>query len=384
MRKTSIVPVLLAGSLVLGGCKKREVRPLSAEAPPVRVETLRVEPQPFAITVPITGTLVSTAKVEVKAETTGKVLKFPKEEGDTLRAGEAVIWVDDTYKKLAVQQAEAALQTAEAALERAKVLEAHNRSEYVRAQNLLKSGGITDRDYRAAELADRDARAQVALAAAQLAQARTQLEHARKALADTIVYAPIDGEIQAKLVRPGAYVEPPTAVFVLVDNARLELESHVATGDLGSIRPQQTVNFTVNAFPNETFRGRVIEISPAVQTDSRSAKVRIRVENPDRRLRAGMFAQGAILTGVNQKAIVIPAAAVYRDDRTAKSSYVFVVENGTAQRRNVRIGRERDSAVEIVEGLKPGDVVVAQQSIEIAEGVRVATQPPGETAGAVR
>jgi len=375
---------LIAVSLSLGGCKKREVRQVSAETPPVRVEARRVEPQPFDVTVPITGTLVSTAKVEVKAETTGKVLKFPKEEGEAVRAGEAVIWVDDSYKKLAVLQAEAAVQTAEAALERSKVLEAHNRSEYVRAQNLLKSGGITDRDYRAAELADRDARAQVALAAAQLAQARTQLEHARKALADSIVYAPIDGEIQAKLVRPGAYVEPPTSVLVLVDNSRLELESLVATADLAPIRPHQMVSFSVDAYPGEKFQGRVVEISPAVQPDSRSAKVRIRVENPGRRLKAGMFAQGMILTGVDQKAIVIPAAAVYRDDRTAKTSYVFIVENGAARRRNVRIGRERDSALEIVEGLRAGDIVIAQQSIEVAEGVRVAAQLPVETAASPR
>lgn len=380
----SILFAVIALSLSLAGCKKREVKQASAEAPPVRVDVLRVEPQPFDVTIPITGTLVSTAKVEVKAETTGKVLKFPKEEGDAVRAGEAVVWVDDTYKKLAVQQAEAALRTAEAALERAKVLEAHNRLEYVRAQNLLKSGGITDRDYRAAELAERDARAQVALASAQIAQARTQLDHAQKMLADSIVYAPIDGEIQSKLVRTGAYVEPPTPVFVLIDNAKLELESPVASADLGPIRPNQTVTFSVNAYPAEKFHGRVVEISPAVQPDSRSAKVRIRVENPNRRLRAGMFAQGAILTGVDQKALVIPTSAVYRDDRTAKSSYVFVVENGAARRRNVRIGRERDSALEIVEGLKPGDIVVTQQSIEIAEGVRVTVQPPGETAQSAR
>lgn len=379
-----LLTALVAVSWNLSGCKKQETSQAVAEAPPVRVEALRVEPQTFDVTVPITGTLVSTAKVEVKAETTGKVLKFPKEEGDAVRAGEAVVWVDDTYKKLAVQQAEAALRTAEAALERAKVLEAHNHSEYVRAQNLLKSGGITDRDYRAAELAERDARAQVALAAAQVAQAKAHLDHARKILADSIVYAPIDGEIQSKFVRPGAYVEPPTPVFLLIDNSKLELESPVATADLAPIRAHQTVSFSVNAYPNEKFYGRVVEISPAVQPDSRSAKVRIRVENPSLRLRAGMFAQGAILTAVDRKAIVIPSTAVYRDDRTAKSSYVFVVENGIAQRRNVRIGRERDSALEIVEGLKPGDVLVAQQSIEIADGVRVTIQPAGVPARSER
>ena len=68
---------------------------------------------------------------------------------------------------------------------------------------------------------------------------------------------------------------------------------------------------------------------------------------------------------------MIPSSAVYRDDRSAKSSYVFVLENGNAARRDVRIGQERDSQLEIVEGLKPGDQVIAEQNIEIAQGVRV-------------
>ena len=84
-----------------------------------------------------------------------------------------------------------------------------------------------------------------------------------------------------------------------------------------------------------------------------------------------MFGQGEILTGSNAQAIVIPAAAVYRDDRTSKSSYVFVVQEGKATRRNIRIGRERDATLEVLEGLKAGETLVAEQSVEIAEGVRV-------------
>jgi multidrug efflux pump subunit AcrA (membrane-fusion protein) len=84
-----------------------------------------------------------------------------------------------------------------------------------------------------------------------------------------------------------------------------------------------------------------------------------------------MFAQGEILTGVNANAIVIPAAAVYRDDRSAKASSVFVVEGGKACRRAVRIGHERDSRLEIVEGLRRGEQLIAEQNIEIAEGVRI-------------
>jgi multidrug efflux pump subunit AcrA (membrane-fusion protein) len=84
-----------------------------------------------------------------------------------------------------------------------------------------------------------------------------------------------------------------------------------------------------------------------------------------------MFAQSEILTGSQSAAIIIPDAAVYRDDRSAKSSYVFILEAGKARKRDIHIGRERNAHLEIVEGLKPGDLVIAEQNIEIAEGVRV-------------
>ena len=84
-----------------------------------------------------------------------------------------------------------------------------------------------------------------------------------------------------------------------------------------------------------------------------------------------MFTQGEILTGGNRAALVIPTGALYRDDRSAKSSYVFVLENGKAVRRDVRIGVEREGQVEIAEGLRPGDQLIAEQNIEIAQGVRV-------------
>jgi len=368
--------LVITAALLPAGCRRQQPRPAAAaEAPPVRAAVLTVRPAPLETNVAVTGTLVSNVRVDVKAQTVGRVLRFDKQEGDPVAAGEAVIWVDDENYKLAVQQAESAVQVAAAGLERAKVMEAHNRSELERAQNLLRSGGITDRDLKAAQVAEQDARAQVALAAAQLAQAKAALEVARKHLRDTVIHSPVAGQIQRRHVNPGAYVEAPTPVFTVVDNRRLELESPVATADLAPIRAGQRVAFRVNAYPGQTFEGRVIEVNPAVEADTRSAKVRIAVANPSGKLRAGMFAEGQILTGVTAQAIVVPAAAVYRDDRSAAVAQVFVVENQRAARRKVRIGRELDGRLEILEGLRPGDALIAEQSIEIAEGVRVEPLP---------
>ena len=371
-RPRNIAASVLLLALLLPGCRRADPTPVSAAEPaPVQASIIRIESRPFAATVAVTGTLVSTSRVDVKAETTGRLGKFPKEEGDPVAAGEAVAWVEDENYRLAVRQAESAVAVGDAALARARVAEAHSRSELERARNLVQSGGITDKDLKTAQVADQDARAQVQFASAQLEQAQASLEIARKRLRDAVIHAPVTGEIQKKFVNAGAYLEPATAVMTLVDNRRLELESLVASADLAPIRAGQKVTFSVNSFPGAAFEGRVTEINPAVDTDTRSAKVRIRVENASGRLKAGMFAQGEVLTGVESRAIVIPAAAVYRDDRSAKASSVFVLEQGKAARRAVHIGRERDTSLEITDGLRPGDLLIAEQNIELAEGVRV-------------
>ncbi len=371
MRPLAVIAALSAAAL-LTGCRKQEAATVKAsEPPPVFAPVLAVGTEAFNATVPVTGTLVSNSRVDVKAEVMGRVVRFDKEEGASVSAGETVIWVNDENYQLTIRQSETAVRVAEAGLERARLMEAHSRSELERANNLLKSGGITDKDVKAAQLAGSDAQAQVMVANAQLEQARAALDVARKHLRDTEIKSPVSGEIQRKFVNKGAYVEAPTPVFTVVDNRRLELESPVASADLAPIRSGQAVTFQVNSYPSVAFQGRVIDILPAMDAETRSAKVRIQVNNAAGKLKAGMFVEGEILTGVNATAIVIPSAAVYRDDRSAKSSHVFVLENGKASQRQVRIGRERDSKLEILEGLKPGDQLVAEQSIEIAEGVRV-------------
>jgi membrane fusion protein (multidrug efflux system) len=361
-----------ASIALLAGCRAGNTAATAAsEPPPVVASVITVATEPFLATVSVTGTLVSSAQVDVKAETIGRLVRFDKEEGDRVSAGEAVAWVNDENYQLSLRQAETAVKVADANLERARLLESHNRSELERAENLLKSGGITDKDLQAARIAGQDARAQALVAEAQLDQARAALEVAQKHLRDTIIKSPVSGVIQKKFVNKGAYVEAPTLLFTVVDNSRLELQSPVASAELAPVRPGQSVTFSVNTFPGVRFEGRVAEIAPAVDAETRSAKVRIQVSNLDGRLKAGMFAEGEILTGRSAEAIVIPAAAVYRDDRSAKSSHVFVLVDGEAARRDVRIGRERDGSLEILEGLKPGDALIAEQSIEIAQGVRV-------------
>jgi len=374
MREPIVLTVIIGiiNAALVTGCVKSEAKTSAVVQPPaVLVSVITLGPQSFQARLPISGTLVSRARTDVKAEVVGRITKFDKEEGALVSAAEPTVWVNDENYQLSLRQAEAAVKVAEAGVKRAQLLESHSRAELERAVNLLSSGGITDKDLKAAQLAGHDAKAQCVLAEAQLDQARAALDVASKHVRDTVIRAPISGEIERKLVNEGAYLETSTPVFTIVDNSRLELESAVASADLAAVKTDQRVTFRVNSYPGAQFEGHVIDVGPAVDEQTRSAKVRIRVANAGGKLKAGLFVQGELITGTNERAIVIPGAAVYRNDRSAKSSFVFVIEDGKAVRRNVQIGRERDSMLEITEGLKFGDRVIVEQSIEIAEGVYI-------------
>jgi membrane fusion protein, multidrug efflux system len=368
---TVVLSLSLALLGALAGCSKKAATAVASEAPPVTVPYLVASAGPMLMTVPVTGSLVSSSSVDVKAETIGRIVRFDKEAGDHVAAGETVVWVNDENYQLSVRQAETALKVADATIERARVGEAHARAELERAQNLLRSGGITDKDLKAAQLSEADARAQVTLVTAQRDEAEAALNVARKHVRDTVIKAPVTGTIQRKFINKGAYVEAPTQLLSIVDNTKLELDSAVPSSDLAPVRSGQKVTFTVNTFPGERFTGTVIELAPAVEADTRAAKVRIQVAATGGKLRAGMFAEGAIETGTKAQVVTLPTTAVYRDDRSAKASYVFVVENGKAAKRAVRLGLERDGRIEVVEGLKAGETIIGEQSLELADGVRV-------------
>jgi membrane fusion protein (multidrug efflux system) len=217
-----------------------------------------------------------------------------------------------------------------------------------------------------------DAKAQHRLAEAQIAQARQAVVMARKRLDDCRVHSPISGEIERKHLNQGSYVDGNALLYHVVDNQRLELEMFVSSNDLGRLKEGQLVRFTVPSYPAETFEARIKTINPAVQAASRSISVRAVVPNPARKLKAGMFARGWIVTGIQPDGYMVPPDAVWR--RANQAPFVFVVEQGIAHKREVTTGLEQPEGVEITSGLKSGEQVVTEQYMELADGSPVVPQ----------
>jgi len=371
-RFRTLLPIGLAAGLLsfaAMACSGRAVKP-TATAPVLAVEMVRVAPRDLDVTIDVTGSLVSSVAVDVKTEFAGRLVAMLKKEGDAVSQGELIAQLDEASARLSLGQARAALEVAKAALERAQVGEDHARRELERAQHLLESGGITDRDFQLAQVASRDAVAQVKLAEAQAAQARESVALAEKHLRDCRIVSPISGEVERKLLNPGGWVDGNALLYRLVDNQRLELNTSVASSELGRVKKGQRIRFSVDAYPGQTFEAALSNISAGVDMNNRSAALRAAVPNPGGKLKAGMFVKGRIVTATKPGAIVVPAGAVWR--RAGQSPFVYVVENKQARKREVKTGLEEADGLEITSGLAAGDTLVVEQNLELAEGVGVA------------
>ncbi len=261
----------------------------SAPDPELEVKAVQVKAEDWTVSVPISGNLRSKSIVEIKAEVSGRVTETHFEEGDLVRKDQLVAAIDPANYQLAVNQANAALAVVEAGLVRARVSLDHAQREKERADNLLKSGGITEKDRQAAATAVKEAEAQVHLSEAQCEQARSVISIAQKALTDCRIFAPADGRVQRKFLDKGSLVGPGSSLYSIVDNTLLELESPLPAARLSEIRLGQRAVFTTPTFGERRFSGVVSAINPIVESDNRSVKVDVRVENPGGELLSGMF-----------------------------------------------------------------------------------------------
>ncbi len=368
-----LVLALAAGSQ--WQCGKSESKsaenPSSLAATELVVKTVPVMRRDWIATVPVTGTLRTLSTVEVKPEVGGRLIAAYFSEGDYVRKNQLLAEIDPINYRLAYDQAEAVLQVALAGLERIKVSADHARTEKERADNLLKSGGITEKDHQAALTGIRDAESQVRLAEAQCGQARAALAIAEKALKDCKIYSPADGHVQKRYFDKGSLLSPGVALYAIVDNNQLELECVIPSYQLAKVRPAQRATFTTPTYGDQQFEGIVTSINPEVESENRSVKVNLRISNPRGYLRSGMYARGEIVTHREANALVIPRDSLIAEKEGSETAGVYVVRDGIARRLDVTIGDSQFEDVWIRQGLQEGDVVISEIGPSLKDGIAI-------------
>jgi RND family efflux transporter MFP subunit len=299
------------------------------------------------------GSLEPVQTVTVKSQVAGTVRNLRVDRGSNVTPGQTLAVIEAAGVQSQATGARAQVAAAEAAVALA-------RRRLEGARTLRQAGAMSEIDFRAAEAAFEAAQAQ--LAAAQ-SQAATTAEAARR----TTVTAPLAGSVSARMVEEGEAVGNNDDLLTIVDTRVLELAGQVGIEDAQRVSTGQTVVLTLDASPGLEYRGRVTRVDPRADAGTRQVGVYVQLPNQNRRIIAGQFGRGRILTGASAPRIAIPETAV-RD--TGSASHVFVIESGRLAKRQVSLGARDESLglVAVTSGLREGERLLAAPA-------------PGTTAG---
>ena len=359
-RLAAAAPLLLgAGPLVFTACGTG-ARTAETESPRgLVVRTATVETRDLPEDVVLTGTLRPRSQVEVVAEVAARLVSIERDEGARVGKGERLATLDDTDYRLANDRARAALAVAEANF-------AHAQTEKERADNLLKTGGITDRDHLAAQVA-------LKVAEASLAQATAEMAITGHQLARTEVKAPFAGRVARRFPDAGSMLAVGAPLFTLVDDSVLEFRAQVASRDLAKVRTGAAARLSVDALPDAQIVGRVARTEPLV--DERSRSFQAVIEVPGRPgLVGGLFGRATVRVGQVAGALVVPPAALIRDGSNPLTASAFVVRQGKAEKVTLTLGVEAPDGVQVTKGLAAGDVIVLDPPTALSSGAPVEIQ----------
>lgn len=337
--------VLLALGLVLGamfGWKYYMGQKMAALAsmppPPATVAAAEVQTETWQPYLAAVGSLVATQGILVTTEIAGKVSAIHFESGQQVEAGTLLLQLDDS-----VDQAELEGIVAERRM---------SELQFKRREELLDSKTISRSDVDEARL--------------RMENAIAQLDTKRAKIAKKRITTPFSGWLGIRQVDLGEYLQPGAAIAPLDAMDPIYLDYALPERELDQISVGQEVEVRVQAFPDETFSGRVAALNPGIDPGTRSLRVRATLENPQARLRPGMFAEVRTLLPQRPAVLTLPQTAItynpYGDS-------VFVIQENESgplvQRRQVKTGGVRNGRVEIVTGLQAGERVVIAGQVKL-------------------
>jgi membrane fusion protein (multidrug efflux system) len=364
---TRIVHVWIGAAFVLSsaGCRTQASTDPNASAPatgrpPVAVTVTPAQLATITDSVDVVGSLAPKFFADVKSEVSGTVTAVYVTDWVPVKKGEPMASLDTS-------ETEAAIEALKAGEAQARVFEARAARERDRAMQLRQFGLITDQ-------ALDEAKTTFDAALAATAAARAQIRAGEARLAKSFIKAPIDGVIADRHVSVGDRVENMGGgdpMFRVIDPRVLDLSVTVPSARLPAIRVGQRLEFTTDADPDRTFTGTVTFVNPSVDEASRAAKVIATVNNADRTLRGGLFVRGRIVISSREHVVQVPREALLDWDITARTAQLFVVTDGRAEKRTVRIGVAGGAAVEIVDALAAGEKVVVRGGFALRPGDRV-------------
>ncbi len=354
----------------------------------IQYRTEKIDRGTIAKYVTATGTINPVRTVIIGSQVTGLISKLYVDYNSEVKTGQIVAQIDPIPFEHQVKKAEATLATAIASLEKAKVISKNNRRNYRRSKELFAKKVVSIEDLDSARTVYKTGLAEVKLAEAQILQARASLEIAKTDLKHTVIVSPLNGIVISRNVDVGQTVvssfQTPVLFNIAEDLVHMQVNTNVDEADIGMVQVGQDAKFTVDAFPDDLFEGKVSEIrmAPIIFQNVVTYDTIINVDNSSLKLKPGMTANTSILVARVENVLKVPNVALrYTPSEILKgegdkkaivdrkfpkkiSLHIWVLEKGKLKQVDVKVGIGDDGFTEILEGdVKEGQEVVIGETL---------------------
>jgi HlyD family secretion protein len=370
--------------------------------PIVLVDTVKL--QDIVQTVVASGRVETPFRINISTQVVGVIKDVPVAEGQSVKAADVLIQLDDTDAHEAVRlaqsvvaqwrtklnqlanvsarlaeetraQAQAAVVDSQIAYDRALKLYQQGYGTKVTLDTARKALDVAQSQVRAAEIqiaASRPGGADYMTAQTQLDQAIASMHSAEAKLAYYQIKAPRDGILISRNAERGNVVQPSAVLMVLAPAGETQIIVQIDEVNLGLLKVGQKATVSADAYPKQNFEGQLSYINPSINAQSGSVEVKLSVPNPPDYLRQDMTVSVEIEVAHVANAVAVNASSIR--DLGGNKPWVMVVENGRARSKNVTVGIVGDTAAEVTSGINSGDVIVRGTNSGLTLGQRVRVQ----------
>jgi membrane fusion protein, multidrug efflux system len=358
-----VVAVVLGGLYGFNRFREQAIATYFAnnKPPPAQISAAEVKTEAVPRFAAGIGSVAAVHQVTINPEVGGRVTKIFFTPGATVKAGDPLVQLNDAPERGDLANYEAQARWAETTLQR--------------------SSELAKNQYEARETVDQKR--------SQLDQARAQISKTQALIEQKLIRAPFSGQLGTRQIEVGQYLNPGARIATLTDLSTLFVNFTLPSQMRPQISAGQRVTVTADAFPGRTFSAEITTMEPQVSTDTRTMSIQATMPSPDNALLPGMFVNAAVVLPPQPNMMVLPETAV---DYTLYGDSVYVIRedgrdaNGNpilkAVRTPIKTGARWGNKVAILDGVKPGDRVVAAGQVKVQNGAQVAIsdspapQPP--------
>ena len=405
-----IAVVVIAGLLLLGWWPKHKLNEQvqtkanqqKAALPIVEVVTASEVPKTQELTLP--GTVVPVSTTHIYARATGYLKTLNADIGDGVRRGQLLAVIESPDLDATVKQQQSLLEVSKAALNTARSQLALQQATYDRVHVLAQHGVLSQQDDDVALAAVKAAIDAVQAAESNVNAETSALEHWTVLASYEQVRSPIDGTVTARNVDVGSFVSssgagagltlntasvqwnsggPPTGgaqggeLFQIANTHNLRTFISVPERDAVNVQTGQEATLTFSELPGQQFHGKIIRSSESLNQETRTLLLEVQIQDPNRRLRPGMFASVQLHFNVQNPGMLVSGDSIIP---RAQGLFVAVVDNNIVHLQQVHVGRDLGTVVYVTTGLRNGDQIVVNPTDSVQEGVHVQTKtaPKGQ------